>query len=76
MNKRAILASITDRYRDKLREKAIDKAKARIALSNRYISDLSAEELEDIVSEEEDKLIDEIKTFSIGGLLLFLGVSW
>ncbi len=75
MKKPLFLNSITNRYRHKLREKAIRKAKARIALSNRDISECTQEELEAIVFEEEEKLIEHIKTLSIGALLIFLGIA-
>ena len=75
MKKLQFLNSITNRYRHKLRDKAIKKAKARIALSYRDISDITQDELETIVFEEEKKLVEHIKTLSIGALLIFLGIT-
>lgn len=63
------------RYASTIREKAIKAAKARIALSGRSPSELSEEELEAIVREEEDKVKKVIYGSGLAAILLFLGVS-
>lgn len=68
------LTAITNSPKHMVREKAIERAKVRIALSNRNITELSEEEKEVIVCEEEDKLIGQLKGLSIGALMVFLGV--
>lgn len=63
------------RYRDTIREKAIARAKARIALSGRSPAALSEDELEVIVKEEEDKIKQVIYGSSIAAIMLVLGIT-
>ena len=64
-----------ERVRLKLRARAIEAAKATIILAGRDINELSEEELEIIVAEEERKLLDRLKGMSIVGILAFFGIS-
>jgi len=66
---------VVDRYRSKIRERAITQAKARIALSERQIGDFSEDELEIIVKDEEDKVRRSIKQSAVVALLITLGLS-
>lgn len=66
---------VMDRYRGKIRERAITQAKARIALSERNFEDFSEDELEVIVKDEEDKVKRSIKQSGIVALLITLGLS-
>ena len=66
---------VADRYRAKIRERAITQAKARIALSERKFEDFSADELEVIVKDEEDKVKRSIKQSAVVALLITLGLS-
>lgn len=61
-------------YRNKIREKAIERAKSRIIMNRKDISDFSEEELEVIVREEEDKIKDSFKTKGIYAGLALLGI--
>jgi hypothetical protein len=71
-----IKASAEKKVRLKVREKAIEKAKVRIALStNARLEDFSGEELEVIVKEEEDKLYAEAKSKGGMALLVLLGMD-
>ena len=65
-----------ERLRLKLREKAIMRTRARLIESRVDIEELSDEELEVIIRDEEDKLLDEYKTKGIIALLALLGISW
>lgn len=65
-----------DRVRLKLREKAIMRTRARLIESRVNIEELSDEELEVIIKDEEDKLLDEYKTKGLIALLALLGISW
>lgn len=66
---------VTDKYRRKLREKAIERSKVRIALAGRKIEDFSQDELEIIVREEEEKLRTQVLS-SVGvAALLVLGIT-
>lgn len=60
----------------KLREKAIMRTRARLIESRVDIEELSDEELEVIIRDEEDKLLDEYKTKGLIALLALLGISW
>jgi len=59
----------------KLREKALLRTKARPIENGVDIDDLTEEELEIIIKDEEDKLIDNYKTNSIVVLAALLGIS-
>jgi len=59
----------------KLREKALLRTKARLAENKIDIEELSEEELEIIIKDEEDKLLDDIKTKSIFALAAMFGLS-
>jgi bacterioferritin (cytochrome b1) len=60
-------------YRGKIREAAITKAKAKIALHGNTIDDYSRDQLEAIVAEEERDVISQLKSKSLVALLAILG---
>jgi hypothetical protein len=60
----------------KLREKALKRTRARLVESRVNIEELTDEELEVIIADEEDKLIGEYKTRGLLALLAMLGLSW
>ena len=47
-------------YRGKIRERAIEKAKVRIALHGRKVDDFSEDELEAVVAEEEAQIRESL----------------
>ena len=66
---------IADRYRSKVREKAIERTKVRIALAGRKVEQFEPDELEIIVREEEEKLRNQLLG-SVGvAALLVLGIT-
>ncbi len=65
-----------ERLQLKLREKAIMRTRARLIDNRVDIEELSDEELEVIIRDEEDKLLDEYKTKGLIALLALLGISW
>ena len=67
---------LSQKIKEKLREKALLRAKARLAENKIDINELSEDELEIIVKDEEDKLLDDLKTKSILGLAALLGISF
>ena len=67
---------LIENSRSKIREKAILKAKARIALAGKKVADFDQDELEYIVRDEEDKIIDTLKTSSLYGVLALLGLGY
>lgn len=67
--------SVTDKYRSKVRERAITQAKARIALSERQFEDFTEDELEIIVQDEEAKVTRGLKQSAVVALLITLGLA-
>lgn len=67
--------SLKNRVARSVREKAILRTKARLVENRVQFSELSDEELEIIIKDEEDRLIGEYKTKSIVALLALLGIS-
>ena len=59
----------------KLREKAMLRTKARLAENGIDINTLSKDDLEVIIKDEEDKIMDDLKSKSILGLAALLGIS-
>jgi len=68
--------SLVDKYRYRLREKAIRRARARIYASGKEPEDLSEVALEAVVKDEEDKLTSELKSKGIYALIAALGLSF
>lgn len=64
------------KYRGRLRDKAIARAKTRILLAGRTATDFSTDDLEILVQEEERKIKGEIKEKGVLALLALLGLSW
>ncbi|MBT5388045.1 MAG: hypothetical protein HN817_01590 [Porticoccaceae bacterium] len=64
------------RFGSQLREKAIKRAQTRIVLVGRTAADLSPEELEIVVEEEESKLKEELRDKGVLLLFALLGISW
>ena len=69
------LDNLSEPYRVKVREKAIQRAKSRIVLSKKNVSDFNEDELEILVKEEEDKINDDIKTKGLYAALALLGIN-
>jgi len=71
-----IFDSTFERYNKHLREVAISRAETRIVLAGKKTEDFSADELEVVVKEEEDKLKVEMQEKGILALLAVVGLSW
>ena len=69
------ITRIPERYQSALREKAIKRAETRIIIAGRTPEDFSAQDLEIVVQEEEDKLRSEIKEKGILAVLAVFGLS-
>ena len=67
---------VLDRYRMKIREKAISNAKASIALVGKRIEDYDKDQLEIIVQKEEQDIIAKYKNSALVGLLALLGIGY
>ena len=75
MEMKSIKERVLDPYRSRLREKAISKAKVRIALAHKKSSDFTEEELEEIVYDEEKKIEANLRNLTFAGLLLAVGIG-
>ena len=71
-----IFTVTSKRFKSRLREKAIARANTRILLAERKPQDLSADDLEIVVQEEEGKVKGELKEKGVLALLALLGLSW
>jgi hypothetical protein len=67
---------VLDRYRMKIREKAISNAKASIALVGKRIEDYDQDQLEIIVQKEEQDIIAKYKNSALVGVLALLGIGY
>ena len=61
--------------RGRIREKAIRRAKSRIAIAKRRVEDFSEDELEALVAEEEEKLLARLWQMPLAAVLVALGLS-
>ena len=66
---------IPGKLKTAIREKAIQRAKTRILIAGRDVADFSADELEIVVKEEEDKIISGYKSKGVLALLSVLGLG-
>jgi hypothetical protein len=64
-----------EKYKSTIRERAIARAKACIALSARNVDELSEEEREIIVKEEEDAVKDSILKSGLFAAMICLGLA-
>lgn len=67
--------SVAEKYRSRIRERAITQAKARIALSGRKFEDFSEDELEVIVADEEQKVRSNMAKTGLVALLVAVGLA-
>jgi hypothetical protein len=64
-----------NRYRSAIREKAISRAKAKIALAGLKSEDMELSDLESIVKEEEDEIINKVKKMPLYMIIGLLGIG-
>ena len=69
------LDPLTSRYKRAIREKAIQRARTRIVIAGREPEDFSADDLEVVVAEEEQKLKSEIRDKGLLAVLALFGLS-
>ena len=74
------LQSFIDKQKDslklKVRKKAIKKAKKSIILNGLNVEDITDEDLEHLISEEESNIWQQYKTGGIAALAAFVGWEW
>jgi len=68
--------TVQNALKERLREKALLRTRARLVEQRVDIDSLSDEELEIIIRDEEDKLLGEYKSKGLIALLAMLGISW
>lgn len=71
-----ILDTVSNRYKSAMRDKAIKRAETRIIIAGRRPEDLSPDDLEIVVQEEEEKIKSEIRDKGLLAVLALLGISW
>lgn len=64
-----------NRIKKAIRKRALISVKARLAEHSRSIDDLTDEELEIILYDEEKKIYDKLKTSSFFAVLAMLGIN-
>ncbi len=71
-----VVRAVPDRFKQHIREKAIDRARTRIAVAGSDPAKLSQQDLEIIVKEEEDKIKGSIKEKGVLAVLAVLGINF
>lgn len=67
---------IPQKYRSVIRNKAIDRARTRIIVAGSDPRQISAEDLEIVVREEEDKIKSSIREKGLLAILALLGLNF
>ncbi|WP_370980749.1 hypothetical protein [Agaribacterium sp. ZY112] len=64
------------KLRQRIRDKAISRAKNRILIAGRKAEEFEPDELEAIVAEEEEKIYGQVKEKGLMALAAALGLGW
>ena len=67
--------SVKDKYKMKIREKAIEKVKENIVKHNKTIDDYSDEEMSEMIAAEEGNLNEDVKKTILTTLLVAAGIE-
>ena len=67
--------SVKDKYKMKIREKAIEKVKENIVKHNKTIDDYSDDEMEELIAAEEGNLNEDVKKTILTTLLVAAGIE-
>ena len=67
--------SVKDKYKMKIREKAIERVKEKIIKHNKTIDDYSDDEMEDLIATEEGNLNEDVKKTVMTSLLVAAGIE-
>ena len=67
--------SVKDKYKMKIREKAIERVKEKIIKHNKTIDDYSDDEMEDLIAAEEGNLNEDVKKTVLTSLLVAAGIE-
>lgn len=67
------MLNVKDLYKKRLRSRAIQKAKAKLAMSNVLVSELSEQQLKDVLASEEAKIKEDQARSGVIALLALIG---
>jgi hypothetical protein len=67
--------SIKDKYKIKIREKAIERTKEKIIKHNKTVDDYSDEEMEAMIASEEGNVNEDVKKTILTSLLVLGGIE-
>ena len=67
--------SVKDKYKMKIREKAIERVKEKIIKHNKTIDDYSDDEMQDLIASEEGNLNEDVKKTILTSLLVLGGIE-
>lgn len=67
--------SIKDKYKIKVREKAIERVKELLVKHNKTIEDYNDDEMEALIAKEENNLNEDVRTGILSTLLLAAGIE-
>ena len=67
--------SIKDKYKIKIREKAIERVKEKIIKHNKTVDDYSDTEMKELIAAEEGNLNEDVKKGILTALLLAAGIE-
>ncbi len=65
-----------DSVKKKVREKAISRTESNLIYNGRSIEEISDEDLEHLIADEEDKIWQTMKTSGIAAFAAMLGIAW
>ena len=67
--------SVKDKYKIKIREKAIERVKEKIIKHNKKVDDYSDDEMEHMIATEEGNLNENVKKNVLTALLVAAGIE-
>ena len=67
--------SVKDKYKIKIREKAIERVKEKIIKHNKKLEDYSDDEMEAMIAEAEGSLNEDVRTTVLTALLVGAGIE-
>ena len=67
--------SVKDKYKIKIREKAIERVKEKIIKHNKTVDDYSDDEMEHMIATEEGNLNEDVKKSILTTLLIAAGIE-
>ena len=67
--------AVKDKYKIKIREKAIERVKEKIIKHNKKVDDYSDDEMEDMIATEEGNLNEDVKKGVLTTLLVAAGIE-